>query len=167
VKSKKKYNRRVLREKVLQILYAYEINRDGLENLIEGILADLTEEPDREFCRKLVNSVLGNQKVLDLKICDRVDNWELNRIAIIDKLLLRMGISELLYWPDIPPKVTINEVIEIAKDYSTNNSGKFINGILDTILDELKEKGILNKTGRGLLDDSIQRKRESDDEKQV
>jgi len=86
----------------------------------------------------------------------------MNRIALIDKLLLRMGICELLYFPDIPPKVSINESIEIAKDFSTAGSGKFINGILDAILSDEKKSGKLNKTGRGLVEESIHK---SGDEK--
>lgn len=78
----------------------------------------------------------------------------MGRIALIDKILLRMAICELLYFTDIPPKVSINEAIEIAKIYSTAGSGKFINGILDTILSEEK-LGSLNKTGRGLVDESV------------
>ncbi|MGE5352617.1 MAG: transcription antitermination factor NusB [Acidobacteriota bacterium] len=155
---KKKINRRILREKVLQILYAFEMNNEGLEALTEGILSDLEEETDKEFCRILVNKTLIHQTELDKKINERVNNWELNRIALIDKILLRMGLCELMYLPDIPPKVTINEVIEIAKNFSTPNSGKFINGILDTVLSGLRETGSLNKTGRGLIDETIQKK---------
>lgn len=154
----KKQTRRTLREKVLQILYAYEMNGEGLATLTEGIIADLLEENDKEFCRQLVNKVVANKKILDSKIGERVDNWELNRIAMIDKVLLRMGISELLFFPDIPPKVSINEVIEIAKNFSTPNSGKFINGILDTVLSELKDSGTLSKSGRGLLDEALPKK---------
>ena len=84
-----------------------------------------------------------------------MDNWDLSRIALIDRILLRMGICEILFFPDIPPKVSINESIEIAKDYSTSSSGKFINGILDAILDDLKKDGKLNKKGRGLLEESL------------
>lgn len=148
----KKYNRRFLREKVLQILYAYEMNGEGLANLMEGILTEIEVEEDKEFCRTFVNKILANKKELDDKIEERVSNWELNRIATIDRMLLRMGIAEIYYFPDIPPKVTINEVIEISKNFSTPNSSKFINGILDTILNELKDEGKLNKKGRGLLD---------------
>lgn len=150
--------RRGLREKVLQILYAYEMNGEGLSYLTEGILTDLEQEEDREFCRALVYKIVASKKILDERISERVDNWELNRIALIDKLLLRMAISEILFFPDIPPKVSINEVIEIAKNYSTPNSGKFINGILDTILSDLKDKGELNKTGRGLIEETITKK---------
>lgn len=150
--------RRGLREKVLQILYAYEMNGEGLSYLTEGILTDLEQEEDREFCRALVYKIVASKKTLDERIAERVDNWELNRIALIDKLLLRMAISEILFFPDIPPKVSINEVIEIAKNFSTPNSGKFINGILDTILSDLKDKGELNKTGRGLIEETITKK---------
>lgn len=151
----KKTTRRLLREKSLQILYAYEMNGEGLQNLLDGILADITNKNDKEFSSKIVNSVLANQKELDQQIAERVNNWEMDRIALIDRILLRIGIAELFYFPDIPPKVSINEVIEIAKDYSTSNSGKFINGILDAILTELKKSGKLNKAGRGLIDQKI------------
>ena len=157
------YKRRILREKVLQILYAYELNRNGLDLLVEGIIADISSEKEKEFARSLVYRVVGHEKVLDEKIMERVDNWEMSRIAVIDKILLRMGICELMYFPDIPPKVSINESIEIAKNFSTAGSGKFINGILDAILIELKEKGTLNKVGRGLLDESVSKKGEDDE----
>jgi N utilization substance protein B len=99
--------------------------------------------------------VLTNVEELDKRIIQRVANWEMNRIALIDKILLRMGICELLHFPDIPPKVSMNESIEIAKDYSTAGSAKFINGILDAVLAEEKKDGKLNKTGRGLVEESI------------
>lgn len=151
----KKHNRRLLREKVLQILYAYEMNGEGLSLITEGLISELTDDVDKEFCRSLVNKVVANKKELDKYISKKVDNWELNRIAFLDKILLRMGIAEILYFPDIPPKVSINEVIEIAKNYSTSNSGKFINGILDTLLSEIKTSGQLNKSGRGLIEETI------------
>jgi transcription antitermination protein NusB len=158
INSDKKRNRRILRVKTLQILYAYEMNKEGLTALTDGILSDIENKSDKEFSIQLVNKVIACQKELDIKIKEKVDNWELARIALIDKLLLRLGIAEILYFPDIPPKVSINEVIEIGKDYSTSNSGKFINGILDAILSDLKEEGKLNKTGRGLIDESLPKK---------
>lgn len=133
------------------------MNGEGLQTLIDGILADITSSNDKEFSTKLVNSVLANRKALDEKISERVNNWEMDRIALIDRILLRIGIAELFYFSDIPPKVSINEVIEIAKDYSTSNSGKFINGILDAILTDLKNSGKLNKAGRGLIDQKIRK----------
>ncbi|HET54022.1 MAG TPA: transcription antitermination factor NusB [Ignavibacteria bacterium] len=151
----KKTIRRILREKSLQVLYAYEMNGEGLQYLIDGILSDIPGKKDREFTEKIVNAVIANRNDLDNRIAERVNNWEMDRIALIDRLLLRIGIAEIFFFPDIPPKVSINEVIEIAKDYSTSNSGKFINGILDAILTDLKNSGKLNKTGRGLIDQTI------------
>ncbi len=153
-----KTNRRILREKVLQVLYAYELNGDGLTLLMNGILADVTNQAELEFAKQLVNKVVANKKSLESEIHIKVANWEMDRIALIDKLLLQIGMTEIMYFPEIPPKVSINEVIEIAKDYSTSNSGKFINGILDAILSELKESGKLNKSGRGLIGESLPKK---------
>jgi transcription antitermination protein NusB len=150
-----KSKRRIVREKVLQILYAYEMNKESLEPLSSEILAEITEENDKEFARELIHKVRSNSDELDKRIIGRVTNWEMSRIALIDKILLRIGICEILYFPDIPPKVSINESIEIAKDFSTSGSGKFINGILDAILAEEKKEGKLNKTGRGLVEESI------------
>lgn len=149
------FKRRIVREKVLQILYAYEINNENLLALTSSLLAEVLDQNDRKFGEDLVNRVLINKKDLDERIQQRVSNWEMGRIALIDKLLLRMAICELLYFPDIPPKVSINEAIEIAKIYSTAGSGKFINGILDTILSGEKTSGKLNKSGRGLVDESV------------
>ena len=152
-----KSKRRIVRERVLQILYAYELNNSSLQNLIDGILTDITDSFDRTFANDLVYRIINHTNELDEKIKKRVANWEMNRIAVIDKILLRMGICELLFFPDIPPKVSINEVIEIAKDFSTAGSGKFINGILDAVLFEEKKSGKLNKSGRGLVSESITR----------
>lgn len=150
-----KYKRRTIREKTLQILYAYTMNKESLSVLINDVLTDVPDKTDRDYANDLVNKVIIHKDELDAMIKRRVNNWEMSRIALIDKLLLRMGICELLYFPDIPPKVSINEVIEIAKIYSTAGSGKFLNGILDAILSEIKESGKLNKAGRGLLEESI------------
>jgi N utilization substance protein B len=147
--------RRIVREKVLQILYAYEMNKESLSFHLGTILGKTTDKTDREFAENLVNRVISHQNELDEKIKSRVANWEMDRIALIDKLLLRMGICEILYFPDIPPKVSINESIEIAKEFSTSGSGKFINGILDAILSQLKDSKSLNKTGRGLVEETI------------
>lgn len=149
------FKRRIARERVLQILYAYEMNKESLQALIDGVLSDIEDPADKEFANHLINRVLIHKDELDIKIKSRVDNWEMNRIALIDKILIRMGLCELEYFPDIPPKVSINESIEIAKIYSTSGSGKFINGILDAVLSDLKEAGKLNKTGRGLIDETI------------
>ena len=152
---KKKSQRRFAREKVLQALYAYQINGDGLSKHTDSMIIEINSEHDREFARKLINSVVAHNDELNEKIEARVSNWEIERIAMMDKILLKMGIAELLYFEDIPPKVSINEVIDISKEFSSANSGKFINGILDAILSELKGSGVLKKVGRGLIDNNI------------
>jgi transcription antitermination protein NusB len=144
--------RRVIRIKVLQALYAYEIAKDPIEKVKKDILSDLEDKEKYKFASDLIDNVLKNVDSLDKMIIGKIENWEFERIALIDKLVLRMGLAEMLYFPEIPPKVSINESIEIAKNFCTNQSGKFVNGILDSILNDLKKDNTLNKQGRGLLD---------------
>lgn len=149
------FKRRVVREKVLQVLYAYEINNENLQALTQSLLAEVEDENLINFGKDLINRVLIHKNEFDKKIKERVSNWEMDRIALIDRILLRMALCEILFFPDIPPKVSINEAIEIAKNFSTAGSGKFINGILDAILIEERSSGRLSKTGRGLVDETI------------
>ena len=149
------YRRRETREKALQALYAFELSKDPIASVMDSVLGDLKEHRDEfDFAKKLVMEVVNHKEEIESIIREKVDHWEFNRIAVIDRMLLRMGICELLYFQDIPPKVTINESIEIAKAFSTEKSGQFINGVLDSVLDELKAKKTLHKTGRGLIDSS-------------
>ncbi|MBK7378384.1 MAG: transcription antitermination factor NusB [Ignavibacteriales bacterium] len=156
--------RRFIREKVLQILYAYELNNQSLSETMNLILKEIKDKKEREFAELLASRVITNKAEIDKKISLFVDNWEMSRVALIDKLLLRMGLCEILYFPDIPPKVSINEIIEIAKIFSTAGSGKFINGILDAILSDLKSHDILQKEGRGLVEESIKDRRKKNDQ---
>lgn len=149
------FKRRIVREKVLQILFSNEMNREGLSEIKNSLLSEVNDKSDKAFADLLIKTVIQHQKEFDKEIESRVTNWEMSRIALIDKILLRMGLCELLYFPDIPPKVSINEAIEIAKVYSTAGSGKFINGILDAALSEFREAGKLAKTGRGLVEETI------------
>jgi N utilization substance protein B len=151
----KVFKRRLIREKALQVLYAYEMNNSDLQRHIDEIFSEITDQNDKDFGTSLIYRVVSNRENLDRLIESKTSNWEMERIALIDKILLRMGICEFLFFEDIPPKVTINEAIEISKVFSTEGSGKFINGVLDSILAELKKSGELKKTGRGLIDDSI------------
>lgn len=154
----KVFKRRLVREKVLQVLYAYEMNNDNLQSQVDEIFSDIEDDNDKKFGISIIFKTVANRDNFDKMIKSKVSNWEMDRIALIDKLLLRMGICELIYFEDIPPKVSINEVIEISKKFSTAGSAKFINGVLDAILNDLKKSGELRKTGRGLLDESIQKK---------
>ena len=156
--TKIKSKRRKAREKTLQILFAISMNPDAYAELINKFYDDMEGENEIEFSRSLVRKVIANQDKLDEYIKAKASNWELERIALIDRILLWMGIAELLYFPDIPPKVSINEMIEISKEYSTSKSGKFINGILDSVLNDLKKENKLKKFGRGLIDETLTKK---------
>jgi N utilization substance protein B len=151
--------RRLVRERVLQALYAYELSHEPIEFIIENIVADLEEQPESfVFAKQLILKVIECNKELDDLIRQRIEHWEFNRLAIIDRIVLRMSICELLYFDDIPPKVTINEAIEIARDFSTEKSDKFVNGVLDSILDDLKKDGRIKKSGRGLVNTGANKK---------
>jgi transcription antitermination protein NusB len=144
--------RRLVRERVLQALYAYELSHEPIQFIIENVVADLEKQPESfAFAKQLILKVIECNKELDDLIRHRIEHWEFNRLAIIDRIVLRMSICELLYFDDIPPKVTINEAIEIARDFSTEKSDKFVNGVLDSILDDLKKDGRIKKSGRGLV----------------
>lgn len=158
--------RREVRIKVMQTLYAHEMSQDPIKKVKADQLSEIKEEENVEFANTLIDLVLKNEKLLDSYILDKVVNWELERMAFVDKIVLRMGVAELLYFPDIPPKVSINEAIDISKEYCTRNSGKFVNGILDAVLDELKRDNKLNKTGRGLLNLRKKKNTEPKTEKQ-
>ena len=152
------YKRRITREKVLQTLYAYELSKEPISTIMELVLGELkSSRDDFEFAKKLVAEVIQREAEIEKIIRAKVAHWEFERIAVIDRIVLRMGICELLHFPEIPPKVTINEAIEVAKAFSTEKSGKFINGVLDAILDDLKSENKLHKTGRGLIEDSFAR----------
>ncbi len=106
---------------------------------------------DKEFVSNLFRKVLLNNDALAKEFADKTPNWESDRIAEIDTIVLKMAICEFLKFPSIPVKVTINEYLEIVKEYSTPKSSVFINGILDNISKELEVSGKLKKVGRGLM----------------
>ena len=111
----------------------------------------LKDEADMEFAKSLLTMTLLNDAEWTAEIERKTPNWDKDRIADIDSILLKMAICELLRFPTIPERVTINEFLEIAKEYSTPKSSIFINGILDSLVREYKKEGKLNKMGRGLV----------------
>ncbi len=128
-------------------------------SLSKGAAQDLKplfkNEEDEEFVKVLLRkSILNDEKYTQL-IEKHTTYWEIDRIALMDMLVMKMAISEIVEFDDIPVKVTLNEYIEIAKYYCTEKSGTFVNGILDKIVRDMKESGMLNKSGRGLIDESI------------
>jgi len=151
-------SRRLVRERAMQAFYAWEVGHDAGGESID-FLASRIVYPEfgsntdlLEFSRMLMLRVFNHSSECDTIITSLAENWDFHRIAVIDKVLLRIGLTEILYFEEIPPKVTINEVIEIAKRYSTDKSGIFINGVLDAATARLKEEGRLHKTGRGLVE---------------
>jgi len=121
---------------------------------VDFILPLLKEEEDTgDFAINLFRSVILNGELLDQLITTKIDKWEPSRVALIDILILKIGVTEFLFFPNIPVKVTINESIELAKNYSSPNSRKFINGVLDNILIDLKSKDKIKKSGMGLVNE--------------
>ncbi len=111
----------------------------------------LKDDQDMEFAQRLLEKTLLNNAEWEKEIEGKTPNWDKDRIADVDSILLKMAICELLNFSSIPEKVTINEFLEIAKEYSTPKSSIFINGILDKLVKEYKAEGKLKKIGRGLL----------------
>ncbi|TGD59279.1 transcription antitermination factor NusB [Flavobacterium humi] len=109
------------------------------------------DSDDKEFVSSLFKKTVLNEKELGKEFADKTPNWEADRIAEIDTIILKMAICEFLKFPSIPVKVTINEYLEIAKEYSTPKSSIFINGILDNLVKEFEAAKKLNKAGRGLM----------------
>jgi len=108
-------------------------------------------EEDEEFVKLLFRKAIFNNKKCSELIDKNTTNWEVDRIALMDILVMQLAITEVLAFPEIPVKVTLNEYIEIAKYYCTSKSSTFVNGILDNIIKEMRENGLLNKSGRGLV----------------
>ncbi|UCD93529.1 MAG: transcription antitermination factor NusB [Candidatus Zixiibacteriota bacterium] len=132
--------RRRGRECVLKALYAYEQGEQSREQIIAAILEDGSLEGNiLSFAHNLFKTVIENIQKIDDYIRSLATNWKLNRIAVVDKNILRIAICEIQYMPDIPMKVSINEAIEMAKKYSTYESASFVNGIMDRVLHDHEE----------------------------
>lgn len=126
-------------EMVAQLVAGY-LQKPGSYNF------DAIMTPDKEeFAKSLLQTVLEKNEYLQTIIIPKLKNWDPERIALLDMILMKMGLAEFLYFETIPPKVTINEYIDLAKDYSTQQSGQFVNGILDNIHKELVQQGKLQK----------------------
>ena len=150
-------NRRHVRETVLQALYALKQSGDSVQYITDSVIKDALgpEKEARRFAEKLFFRTLENEPELDEVIIKHIKNWEIQRLALIDRLILKMALCEFLYFDEIPTKVTINEAIEIAKKFSTGKSGRFVNGILDASLEDLSKSDRINKKGRGLIDHTV------------
>jgi len=127
------------------------VSEDPFKNKLTPISADWKE--DSKFVEDLFVYTLKNNNEYQGLIAERTKNWESERIALMDTILMKMAICELMNFPSIPVKVTINEYLDLSKDYSTPKSNSFINGILDKILGDLKRTNSIKKLGRGLIEE--------------
>ena len=131
------------REFALQVLYQMDITHDVCSSALDSFWQSHADEEIleelKDFTAELVQGVTENLKLIDQKISQYATNWQLERMAVVDRNILRMSCFELLFRQDIPPKVSINEAVELAKKYSDPEAGKFVNAILDKIKLE-KEK---------------------------
>lgn len=148
------HNRREAREAALKSIYAVEVGKNSPQQATKLIIkTSFNSNTDSvKFAEKLLLITVDSASEYDLLIDNHIKNWDVGRLAVMDKLILRMAISELLYFDDVPTKVSINEAIELAKEYSTRKSGNFVNGILDAILNTLISEDKIKKKGRGLIE---------------
>lgn len=134
----------------------WEDDRKMIEMLMDNFLKQpkkvnflqLLSSEKKQYAYELLDTTIEKEESLQALIAPRLANWDEERAAIIDMILLRMGVCELLYFPTIPTKVTINEYIDIAKDYSTPQSGQFVNGVLDNVLKDLLRNNQIQKEER-------------------
>ena len=119
----------------MAVLYEAEIGKTNIETSM-AFNESFTRLSDdlQDYARTAIQGIAGDQKAIDKKIQAKLHDWDLGRMATIDRNLLRLGVFELYHCPDVPPKVTLDEAIEIAKKYSTAESGKFVNGVLAAVL---------------------------------
>lgn len=138
-------HRRKARELALQILFQYDLTKGECNT--DELLKDKEIEDDiKEFAIRLKDAVIAHLQEIDAIIKKKTKGWTLKRMAVVDRNVLRFAICEMLYFPDIPPKVAINEAIDIARKYGSEESGQFVNGILDRIY---KEECKVNKEVSG------------------
>ena len=134
-----KHDKRQARVLALKMIYSKEINADQKESSIAKDISKVNGKSSKEiteYAKKIFDLTFEKQDEMDKYIVEKSSNWDINRIGLIDKLIIRMSLAEMLYVNGVPPKVSIVEGVEIAKEYSTNDSGAFVNGILDSVYNE-------------------------------
>lgn len=173
-KKKIKGVRSLVRGKVLEVLFANEVSGESIDNLFQHIFfrefkfdpdepetkrlltreeimeldADIPiewDDDDIQFARDLIAKTQQTREFAVDAIKKSIANWEFERLTVVDRIILEMAIAELLHFPDIDPAVTINEAIEVAKLYSTEKSGIFVNGVLDSLYKKFTQEGLINK----------------------
>lgn len=122
-----------MRDLVFRAIFQNEFRKDSVNDVLEEVLAKEKSDSIRRDVERYVRGIYENLDSIDSKIASCLENWTLDRLSFVDKCVLRLGAYELLYENDIPVQVTLDEAIELAKKYGTDNSGKFVNGVLDRI----------------------------------
>jgi N utilization substance protein B len=131
--------RRKAREIALQVLYGIAISPTDWEaSLAESVERRRSSPEAAEYARSIIQRVVEHMEDLDQRISARLENWEFRRVALIDRTILRIALAELLFLPETPTNVIINEAIEIAHIYSSKDAGRFVNGILDSLAAEVR-----------------------------
>ncbi len=139
--------KRQCRVSALQAVYAHELNGSDVSTTLAFLFED-KDNPNPAVIRYagiLARLTLNNREKMDEYIVNRSKNWDINRITLMDKLILRLSLTEMLLVDDVPPKVSISEGVEIAKDFSTKDSSGFVNGILDSVYNDFMKGKILAK----------------------
>ena len=127
-------SRRTAREWVVQMLFELDLNPKPLEDLFEEFWKDRDADPETEsFACRTVSGIMMNRDKIDGIILENTDNWAPKRMGVVDRNVIRMAVYEMLFCFDIPPVVSINEAVDIAKYFSAKESGRFVNGVLDKI----------------------------------
>ena len=134
--------RRKARTIALEIIYQREITKASLDEIIRNRNRAGEGEPSSEFSMKLINGVVNHQSEIDDLIEGYADNWALDRMPSLDRNIIRISLYEMLYEEDIPFSVSINEAVELAKIYGTDDSGKFVNGVLGRIASDLEKSKV-------------------------
>jgi len=138
--------RRQARELAMQALFYLDMRNNASVEMLERFCGNFSpSKKSRPFFLKLVNGVLESRDELDALIERFSKNWGIKRMSGVDRNVMRIAVFELLYCDDIPPKVSINEAVDVGKKFGTEESGSFINGIMDSIRLELEEAGKLKK----------------------
>lgn len=138
--------RRKAREKALQMLFQFDFHDDDAETICRNFWsANQVGQEAREFAEELVKGTYAHREHIDSMIVSTIENWTLARLAAVDKAILRLATYELIHMDDIPPNVTINEAVELAKSYGTEESGRFVNGVLDRIRQKLLKPSVSAK----------------------
>ncbi len=132
--------RRKAREIALQTLYAQEVSGTEWKTAFDDNIERRKPSPEVvEYAERLVTNVMEERSNLDSLIRDRLENWALERVSVVDRTILRIALSELLHCPEVPANVIMNEAIEIAQKFSSADAGRFVNGVLDRLAREVRK----------------------------